>query len=586
MPRVLRWLILAAVVSLALAPDAALAVNAAKWPEWFAGDVSKMDRGPGFYLSWIKLAAAWIVFIAWVATADWLNADAQRHRLNFALWNPLMVFPFAAALLAFWFIPYYAAGIALLVLAWVVPSLVYVVQRNGKVEAHERVLTPDHLRFVAAERLRPLGIKIQAQRKRSDEIGPPIKLVAQGGATPADDNARYFTARNLPGFLPAKELIYDAITRRADSIMLDYTAQAVSIRQQIDGVWHNGDTRDRENGDAILAVLKTLAALNPNERRARQQGKFTVQQEKLKWVVTIATQGTQTGERVVTQFDDNSARFQKLPDLGMREKLIEQVKELLGERRGIVLLSAPPKGGLTSLTNAVLGSSDRYTRSFVAVEDVQKPEKPIENIPVTTYDSKAGETPLTVLPKMARLYPDVIVCRDFVSGETVDFLCGQTEEDRLVVAGIRAKEAVEALLRVLTLKVPPARFAPVVLGVINTRLIRKLCETCREAYQPPPNLLQQLRIPAGKVEAFYRPPQQPEQVCPDCGGIGFLGRTAIFEILVMNDHLKTVLAKTPKLEILRQEARKQGMRGLQEEGILLVAKGVTSLQELMRVLKE
>jgi type II secretory ATPase GspE/PulE/Tfp pilus assembly ATPase PilB-like protein len=581
----LRYLLLAIVVLGVLSPNSAFA-QSPRWPDMFGGDVAAMPRGEGFYLSWIKIAVLWLVFIAWAATADWINFDCQRHKLGYTIWNPVNVFPFPLALLASLLIPLYLVGLPLVILAYLAPALVYVVYRNARVEPHHKVLTLDHLRFLAAERLRPLGIKIEAQRKRSDELGPPIKLVAQGGAKPEDDNAHYFAARNSPGFLPAKELLWEAIGRRADTLMLDYTAQAVSIRYEIDGVWHNGESRDREAGDNLLVVLKTLASLNPAERRARQQGKFGIQYEKIKYACTLASQGTPTGERVVTQFDDGSAHFEKLPDLGMREKLVEQVKELLAQPQGFLLLSAPKRGGLTALTNATLGSSDRFTRSFMAVEDVQRPEKAIENIPVTTYDSKKEETPLSVLPRMVRLYPDVIVARDLIDGELVEYLCDQTQENRLVISTIRAKEAPEALLRVLMLKVPPSKFAPTAIGVVNQRLVRKLCETCREAYPPPPQLLAQLRIPQGKVEAFYRPPQAPEKVCPDCGGIGYRGRTGIFEVLVMNDHLRAVLQKTPKLDILRQEARKQGMRGLQEEGILLVAKGVTSLQELMRVLKE
>lgn len=336
----------------------------------------------------------------------------------------------------------------------------------------------------------------------------------------------------------------------------------------------------------MLAVFKTLAALNPQERRARQQGKFIVQHEKLKYSCALVSQGTQTGERVLTQFDDGSARFKKLPDLGMRDKLVEQVRELLAQPKGILIFCAPPRGGLSALVTAALGSSDRFTRSYMAVEESSKKEQTTENVPVHEYTSAKGETPLTVLPKIARLYPDVLVVRELVNGEVVDFLCDQVEENRLVIGSVRAKEANEALLRVLMLKGSKEKFAQAAIAVVNQRLIRKLCETCKEGYPPPAQVLQQLRIPAGKVEMFYRPPQQPEQVCPDCGGIGYLGRTAIFEVLVLNDAIRQVLAKTPKLDLLRQESRKQGMRGLQEEGILLVARGVTSLQELMRVLKE
>ena len=240
----------------------------------------------------------------------------------------------------------------------------------------------------------------------------------------------------------------------------------------------------------------------------------------------------------------------------------------------------PKRGGLTALFNATLGSCDRYTRSFVAVEEACAAGKSDRKCSGHHVRREKGETALTVLPRLVRLYPDVIVVRDLVSAELVEYLRDQIEENRLIITGIREGNA-RALMRVLMLKVPASTFAPAVVGVVNQRLIRKLCESCREAYAPPAELLQQLRIPQGKVEAFYRPPQAPEKVCPDCGGVGYRGRTAIFEVLVMNDALREMLSKTPKLEVLRQVARKQGMRGLQEEGILLVAKGITSLQELM-----
>jgi type II secretory ATPase GspE/PulE/Tfp pilus assembly ATPase PilB-like protein len=123
-------------------------------------------------------------------------------------------------------------------------------------------------------------------------------------------------------------------------------------------------------------------------------------------------------------------------------------------------------------------------------------------------------------------------------------------------------------------------------GALGQRLVRKLCDACKEAYAPTPEVLKQLGLPAGRVQAFYRPPQQREEVCKECGGIGYVGRTAIFELLVVGDTVRKALASRAKPDVLRQAARKDGSRSLQEEGLLLVAKGVTSLPELMRVLKQ
>jgi type II secretory ATPase GspE/PulE/Tfp pilus assembly ATPase PilB-like protein len=185
-----------------------------------------------------------------------------------------------------------------------------------------------------------------------------------------------------------------------------------------------------------------------------------------------------------------------------------------------------------------------------------------------------------------------LVVRDLVNLESLEILLGQvTEQERMVITSLRSKDAVEALVRLLQYKIPPATLAPAMLGVLNVRLVRKLCEACREAYPPPPEVLKQMGVPAGKIEAFYRPPTEPidpkhpEVVCEHCQGIGYLGRTAIFELLVVDDTLRDVLATQPKLDLLRAAARKAGHRALQDEGLLLVARGITSLQELLRVLK-
>ncbi len=251
-----------------------------------------------------------------------------------------------------------------------------------------------------------------------------------------------------------------------------------------------------------------------------------------------------------------------------------------------------PAGGLTTTMDMVITHADRFMRSFVAVADENSRDREIENVPVTTFASAAGETPATVLPRLIRTYPDVIVVRDVADLETLTMLCEQVEMDRFVMTSVRAREAVEALLRVLMLKIPPAEFASVVTGVLNVRLVRHLCEACKEAYPPPPQVLKQLGLPAGRIENLYRPPttpidpKHPDVVCEECNGIGYFGRIGIFELLVVDDDLRQVLATTPKLDALRLAARKAKHRTLQDEGVLLVARGITSIQELARVLKQ
>ena len=205
-----------------------------------------------------------------------------------------------------------------------------------------------------------------------------------------------------------------------------------------------------------------------------------------------------------------------------------------------------PASGLRSTTNVVLQKTDRFTREFLAIEDEAHPYEPVENIPVTTY--KAGPNVpedsqlMKVLVKLFRMEPEVLVMRDLVDGEAINFACEKIVEGRLIVGTVRAKDCAEAILRVLALKVSAKAFARSVTGVLNQRLIRKLCDACKEAYAPTPQVLQQLGIPPGRVQAFYRPPQEPEKVCEQCGGIGYHGRTALFELMMVDDAVRKLVA--------------------------------------------
>lgn len=542
--------------------------------------------GPGFYFSWLKIFACWLVFLVWVFATDWVSRDCQATRLDYMRWNPVVFGTFMVAFILVWVIPMFVVSFPVLLIAMAAPFMTYVLYRNKMVEAHERVFTPDHIRHWTATRLSGKKGRIDTEAKDPHETGPPVILTAGGGASERDDRAHLLAARQAPGFREARTVVADGLTRRAGAIMLEFTQQAVTVRYMVDGVWHNGEPLERETADPLLEALKTLCGLNPEDRQSRQQGAFTAEYDSNKFGATFASQGTKTGERVVMQFEDKRTRFDTLDDIGMRPKMQERIRELMKSDTALVLFSAMPASGLRSTLHVVLNATDRLVRDFISVEEEKKRYEDIENVKIVTYSAAKGQDPTAVLRNVFLEEPNVVVVRDLVNGETVSHLCEEVSKERLIIGTVRAKDCAEAMLRVLALKVPPAEFAEVVTAVLSQRLIRKLCEHCKEAYVPPPQVLQQLGIPQGRVDVFYRPPQQAEEVCEACSGIGYVGRTAIYELLEVDDTVRQVLTSSPKLDLVRKAARKAGMRSLQEEGIVLVAKGVTSLPELMRVLKQ
>jgi type II secretory ATPase GspE/PulE/Tfp pilus assembly ATPase PilB-like protein len=483
-----------------------------------------------------------------------------------------------------------------------VPFAIYVAQRNSRVGSEKKVFTPAHLAQVFSS----MGKKGPQERavKHTWQMGPAVDLVALGPLQMENQQA-LIDARQNEAYVPVKYLLADALSQRADRILLEYTQDAVAVRYQIDGVWINASPKvrdklplDRPLGDAMLVVLKRVAHLKIQERRAKQEGKLRIELDGNKYDMTLATQGTQTGERVAIQFKLVTKTVRGLEDLGMRDKQREQLKQIMAPgQHGVIAFAAMPGDGLTSTWVASLRSTDRLMRDFVSIEDVNKREPDVENVDVQKYDSTKGETPEGLLSKLFVKQPEVICVPEIASSEALGKIVQWIQdEDKLSIFSLRAKDGADAVLRLLALKAPPDRLSATLKAVIYTRLIRKLCETCREAVEPTSDLLKRLGIPQGRVQVLYqeKQPLQPgeqrkrgvPEICPDCKGLGYKGRTAIFEFLVLDDKLRQAILKAPNAETLKKLSRAAGNRSLQEEGVLLVALGTTSIAELQRVLKQ
>ncbi len=552
--------------------------------------------GPGFYLNLLKIAACWAIFAMWIYTTDWVSSDAQDRKLDYKRWNPIVFGTFFGTFVLTWLIPFFWVDLVLLLVAYIAPLTTYVVLRNKVAAPSERVLTRDHLRYWFAQKAKLFGMKVQAEAQDPHESGPPVVLTSRGGASERDNNIRLLSARQAPGFRDARQILADGLDQRSDAIMLDYAQQAVSTRYLIDGVWLDAPPRDRETADPALEALKILCGMNPQNRQGRQEAGFMAEYrgggKAEKMSATLTTQGTPTGERVVVQLERKKTAFASLDELGMRPKMQEQLSEALGRQAGFVLLSTMPANGLRTTTNLVLRGQDRFLREFVGVEDESNRYEAVENVPITTYKPEEKNRLDDLLDNLFHREPNVVVIRDLVDAKMLGLIFEQiTEHDRMFLSTVRAKDTTDALMRVLALNVPPAELAKNVSAVLCQRLIRKLCESCKEAYTPTSEVLKQLQIPEGRVQALYRPrqpnPEDPkDEPCAKCQGVGYYGRTAIFELLLVEDSVRKVLATNPKPEAVRVASRKAGMRTLQEEGIVLVARGVTSLPELMRVMKQ
>ncbi|MEX0824699.1 MAG: ATPase, T2SS/T4P/T4SS family [Pirellulaceae bacterium] len=427
---------------------------------------------------------------------------------------------------------------------------------------------------------------------------PPVEFnVAIGDKN--EQQALEIQARQAPGYPVAAGQISHALTSRATHVLLDFAQQAVAMRYQIDGMWEPLPPLPRDAGDAMLFVLKQLCGMDPADRRGPQSGSCLTKFKKEKYKIALQSQGVKTGERVMVRLEPVNVQFSRLADLGMRDKMQETYKNILNASGGIVLISAPKGAGLTTTWQVSLEASDRFLRDFQAVEHADRPEPETININPNFFGGSTGKSAPELLRSMILKEPDLFVLPEKMDDESMKMVMGQVKKnDKHVYTRIVADDAVEAAVQFVARHRALAKeLAETLMVVTGQRLARRLCDNCKQGFEPSPQLLQRLGIPPGRVGVLYQPfvpPPIEEQVdekgrpapitpCHVCGGRSYLGRVGIFELLQPGPNFRAALLKTQDVNKLREIAKAEGHRGLQSEGILTVARGLTGLDELKRV---
>ena len=434
-----------------------------------------------------------------------------------------------------------------------------------------------------------------------NEMGPPVDVRATTGDNSANQTAE-IQCRQSMGIVPVKQVLYESLVNDAERLLIDCTIQGATSQIEVDGLWQQLPMLDPQNATMMVAVMKTLAHLNAQDRVSEQKGEFTANSGEIGRRCHITTVGTQTGERIIIKLQPKKPRFKAISELGIREEILDEFKRLTGKymeddsqqvHSGIFIISAPANGGgLSTAWTHALGATDRFMRDFICLEPMGLGETEVENIQTMEVDLAAGETFPKQIEKARLKEPDVFVLPHVLDKETLETLCEEAlQNNRMSIISINATDGVEAIHKIRSLGVSPDKFAKCLNGVMHMRLCRKLCENCRQPFQPGPQYIQQLGLPPSHVQVLYQHFQPvpdengnlPEQ-CNVCSGRGFMGRTGMFELIAMDDQLRQAVATQPDLNALRQLAQQLGNKSTQQEGILHLAQGITSIQELQRAM--
>ncbi len=526
------------------------------------------------YISIIKLAAFVVLFFLWLPLVGWVFSDAKAVGTREGFWASVVGGTGAAAIIIWLLLPVFIIGALIYVLAVATTALIYVKHRNSRVMDYARILTAEHLKNLFA-----------SKGDRLDALKGFLFITANKNEVPIPQPQ----TPDFFGYKSAYEILSDAIWRRASDIVFTPGSQNYNVTYYVDGAAIKQPAIARGQIEYFIQFLKHLADLDTKEKRKPQKGKFRTRREKddTDWEVTTA--GSTAGEQLILKqlIQQTVAR---LPEIGLMPEQLEQINTLRNLKQGLFLVTGPQKSGVTTTLYAMLRNHDAFLNSINTIE--RRPSAELPNITQTIFSlTDTGTTTFAKkLQQIVRMGPDIVGVADCQDIETAQTASLAATDGKIIYVTIKADSVVQALGKWIKLVGDRNLIANTLLGISNQRLLRILCEECKQAYAPNKELLRKFNITADKVKALYRTgkvvvgKRGKEMTCEKCQGTGYVGRTGVFEIIALNDQLKNTIKKSKSLSEIGSQFRASKMLYLQEQALRKVINGTTAINEMIRVL--
>lgn len=432
---------------------------------------------------------------------------------------------------------------------------------QGLLEAIQRAFQPAES---VVELVRDLTAEFQAAEPMGDE--------------PTDARAQ---ANQPPVIRFVNLLLREAHAAGASDIHVEATRDGLRVRLRIDGMLNDLPAPPRALQAAVVSRLKLLAELDIAERRHPQDGRIRVRLDARELDLRVATVASLHGESVVLRLLDQGGQPVTLTDLGMAPAPLAEFRRLAARPHGIVLATGPTGSGKTTTLYAALGLRDGNSEKIITIEDPVEYHLPlVTQVPV---HEKAGVRFATALRSVLRQDPDVLMIGEMRDPETAAIAIQAAMTGHLVLSTLHTNDAASALARLVDLKVEPYMVAATVEAILAQRLVRRICYDCRTPCHVDPELVGLL---------IGRPPEPSDLLpfqrgagCAGCRHTGFRGRTGIFELLVLEEPLRQLIVDGRSVAELRERARALGMQSLREDGWLKVRAGITTVEEVLRVVQ-
>jgi len=370
--------------------------------------------------------------------------------------------------------------------------------------------------------------------------------------------------------------IYSAVKEGASDIHIEPDDGALRVRFRIDGRLVEKLKPPAMMAAAIASRIKIMASLDISERRLPQDGGIHVMMDKRPIDLRISTMPGKYGEKVVIRIIDNDKASVNLEKLGFGVDTLKEWRRLINLPHGILLVTGPTGSGKSTSLYAALKEINSEEVNICTIEDPV--EFNLAGVNQFQVNERAGFTFASALRSLLRQDPDIIMVGEIRDGETARLATQAALTGHLVLSTLHTNDAPGAITRLINLGIEPYLVAASVTGVMAQRLVRKLCQQCKQAYTPSPNEMRQLEQRVGAVDKLYKP-----RGCKACRNLGFTGRIGIYELFVPNDDAYELIASGATLNALRAVAHANGMRTLRDDGLEKVKAGITTLEEVYRV---
>jgi type IV pilus assembly protein PilB len=465
-------------------------------------------------------------------------------------------------------------------------------ERDGKLlvamSDPANVYALDDIRTITGRDVQPLvatASDVEQAIAKFSHLDGQVEALASEAAELVESEHEEITAalEDAPIVRLVTAIMTQAVGDRASDVHIEPTEKDVRVRFRVDGVLHEVMHSPKNIQGGLISRLKVMADLNIAEKRVPQDGRISMRVGGKQLDLRVATLPTVHGEKVVIRVLDKTQAMLRLEDLGFLDDAFARYERSFKKPYGAILVTGPTGSGKSTTMYATLNILNQEDRNIITVEDPV--EYRIPGVNQMQVNPKAGLTFASALRSILRADPDIVLIGEVRDRETAMIAVEAALTGHLVLTSLHTNDASSAITRLTEMEVETFLVASAIDCVVAQRLARKLCEKCKEPYEPEQAELYEAGYPEWQWAEIQQLFRASEKGCPSCSSTGFRGRIGLYEVMPITEELERLTVDRASSEQMKAVAIQQGMITLRDDGLEKARLGVTSIEEVARVVK-